>query len=83
MNDRLIQETRQAQAVMLVQFSEEMENISSQWKGDAKEKAEKILNAALVGDREATAKLLQDALNNSIQAMQKMVADSLAEAHDL
>ena len=45
-NQRLLEENRKAQQEMLAQFKEEMENISSQWKNDANEKAEKVLNAA-------------------------------------
>lgn len=83
MNERLIEETRQAQATMLVEFREEMEYISSQWKDDAKEKAEKILNVALMGSKEAMARVLQDSTNESVQTIKKMIADSLAEARDL
>lgn len=83
MNERLLEENRQAQQKMLAQFKEEMENISSQWKHDANEKAEKILNAALAGSKEAMASLLQESTIESVQSMKKMISDSLAEAHDL
>ncbi|WP_412757889.1 conjugal transfer protein TraM [Legionella bozemanae] len=83
MHDRLIEETRQAQAAMLTQFREEMEGISSQWKDDSNEKAEKALNAALAGSKEVMAKLLQESTNASVHAMKKMILDSLAEAQDL
>ena len=83
MNDRLIEEARQAQAAMLTQFREEMESISSQWRDDAKEKAEKIINAALAGSKEAMARLLLESTNISAQSMERMISDSLAEARDL
>jgi hypothetical protein len=83
MNNRLIEETQQAQATMLLQFREEMENISSQWKDDAKEKAEKVLNAALAGSKEAMSKLLQETTNGAILAMKKMISDSLNEVREL
>ncbi len=83
MNDRLIEEARQAQAAMLAQFREEMESISSQWRDDAKEKAEKIINAALAGSKEAMARLLLESTNISVQSMERMISDSLAEACDL
>lgn len=83
MNDRLIEEARQAQAAMLTQFREEMESISSQWRDDAKEKAEKIINAALTGSKEAMARLLLESTNVSVQSMERMISDSLAEARDL
>lgn len=83
MNDRLLEENRQAQQALLAQFKEEMELISSQWKDDAKEKAAKVLNAALIASKEAMAKLLQESTSESVQAMQKMISDSLVEARDL
>jgi len=83
MNERLIEETRQAQAAMVVQFREEMENISSQWKDDAKKKAEKILNVALMASKEAMARVLQNSTNESVQIIKKIITDSLAETRDL
>ncbi|RUR14189.1 conjugal transfer protein TraM [Legionella sp. km772] len=83
MNNRLIEDVRQAQAAMLTQFREEMESISSQWRDDAKEKAEKIINAALAGSKEAMARLLLESTNISVQSMERIISDSLAEAHDL
>lgn len=83
MNDRLIEETREAQVAMLAQFREEMEGISSQWKDNAKEKAEKILNAALTAGHEAMAKLLKESTSESVHVMKKMISDALVEAHAL
>lgn len=83
MNDRLIEDTRKAQAAMLAQFREEMESISSQWKNDAKEKAEKILNAALAGSKEAMSKLLQESTSESVHTMKKIISDLLTEAREL
>ena len=82
-NEKLLEENRKAQQDMLVQFKEEMENISSQWKNDANEKAEKILNVALTGSKEVMARLLQESTNESACAMKKMMSDSLAEARDM
>ena len=83
MNERLVEENRKAQQKMLAQFKEEMENISSRWKDDAREKAEKILNVALAGGKEAMVRLLQDSTRESVQVIKKMISDSLAEAQDL
>ena len=83
MNERLLEETRKAQQEMLAQFKEEMENISSQWKHDAKEKAEKVLNVALAGSKEAMNQILQQASGESAQVMKKLVSDSLTEAREL
>ncbi|HAT9718740.1 TPA: conjugal transfer protein TraM [Legionella pneumophila subsp. pneumophila] len=81
MNEQLIEENRKAQQDLLVQFREEMEGISSQWKDDAKEKAEKVLNAALASSKETINRLLHEATKESVQAMKKLISDSLIEAH--
>ncbi|HHG8519010.1 TPA: conjugal transfer protein TraM [Legionella pneumophila] len=81
MNAQLIEEHRKAQQDLLVQFREEMEGISSQWKDDAKEKAEKVLNAALASSKEAIARLLHESTKESVQAMKKLISDSLVEAY--
>lgn len=83
MNEKLLEENRKAQQEMLAQFKEEMENISSQWKDDAKDKAEKVLNAALTCGKEAMFSLMKESTYESVQAMKKMILDSLSEAHDL
>ncbi len=83
MNERLLEENRKAQQDMLAQFKEEMESISSQWKDDARGKAEKILNLALARGKEAMSRLLQESTSESVHAMKKMVSDSLAEARAL
>ncbi|HEL9664700.1 TPA: conjugal transfer protein TraM [Legionella pneumophila] len=81
MNEQLIEENRKAQQDLLVQFREEMEGISSQWKDDAKEKAEKVLNAALASSKEAITRLLHESTKESVQVMKKLISDSLIEAH--
>ncbi|HAU0965794.1 conjugal transfer protein TraM [Legionella israelensis] len=83
MNEQLIEENRKAQQDLLVKFREEMEGISSQWKDDAKEKAEKVLNAALASSKEAITRLLHESTKESVQAMQKLLSDSLIEARSL
>ncbi|HAW6257059.1 TPA: conjugal transfer protein TraM [Legionella pneumophila] len=83
MNEKLLEENRKAQQDMLNQFKEEMENISSQWKVDAKEKAEKLLNAALASSKEAMNQLLRDATNEFVHVMKNVISDSLMKAKDL
>lgn len=83
MNNRLIEETQQAQTAMLAQFREEMENISSQWKDDAKEKAEKVLNSALAGSKDAMTRLIRESTNELANTIKKIISDSLTEAHQL
>lgn len=83
MNERLLDENRQAQQEMLDQFKEEMENISSQWRDYAKEKAEKTLNAALVASKEVMEKTLKESTSESVQTIRKMISGSLIEARVL
>ncbi|HAU1711841.1 TPA: conjugal transfer protein TraM [Legionella pneumophila] len=83
MNDRLLEENLKAQQEMLTQFKEEMESISSQWKVDAKDKAEKVLNAALASSKEAMNKILREATNEFVYVMKNVISDSLTEAKDL
>ncbi|ADG23853.1 conjugal transfer protein TraM [Legionella pneumophila] len=83
MNDRLLEENRKVQQEMLTQFREEMESISSQWKVDAIDKAEKVLNAALASSKEAMNKILREATNEFVYVMKNVISDSLTEAKDL
>ena len=62
LNERLLQDSATAQEKILERFKEEMEAISHRWSEDAKQKAEKTLNAALTAGREAMLKGMQDAV---------------------
>ncbi len=83
MNDRLIEESRQAQAAMLAQFREEMEAISSQWRDDAKEKAEKVLNAALAVSKETVTRVSKEFTSDYNQITKKLMDDLLIETRGL
>lgn len=83
MNEKLLEENRKAQQELLTQFKEEMESIASQWKDDAKEKAEKIINAALAGGKEVMATMLQESTKGSVLTVKKVIEESLAEAHNI
>ncbi|KTD46340.1 conjugal transfer protein TraM [Legionella quateirensis] len=83
MNAQLIEENRKAQQDLLIQFREEIESISSQWKDDAKEKAEKVLNAALASSKESVNRLLQESTKELVQVMKKLIADLLINTHSL
>lgn len=83
MNEQLIEENRKAQQDLLLQFREEMEGISSQWKDDAKEKAEKVLNIALTSSKEAMTRLLQESNRETLQSINTLISALLFEAHSL
>lgn len=83
MNEKLLEENRRMQEAMLTKFGEEIESISSQWKDDAKEKAEKILNITLANSKEVMARLINDSTNESINTMKNMISNSLNEIRDM
>jgi CBS-domain-containing membrane protein len=66
---RLMQDSAAAQQEILDHFKEEMEAIAHRWGDDAKNKAERTLNAALIASREAMMATMQDGA--------KMAAESL------
>jgi cell division septum initiation protein DivIVA len=47
MNARLLEDSAKAQQAMLERYKEELEALSARWSSDAKQKAERVLNAAL------------------------------------
>ncbi len=59
-NNRLLQDSAAAQQTLLTQFKEELEAVSLRWQTDSKEKAERVLNAALSASKTAMEKLLHD-----------------------
>ncbi len=54
-NSRLLQDSAKAQQVQLENYKEEMEALAHRWGIDAKEKAERILNASLTASNDAVA----------------------------
>jgi hypothetical protein len=59
-NNRLLQDSAAAQQVQLDQFKEELEELSLRWKSDAKDKAERVVNAALTASKNAMDQILRD-----------------------
>jgi hypothetical protein len=78
MNERLLEENRKTQEKLLAEFKKEMQVISSQWQSAAKEKAERVLNAALASSKEVVAKLLQDSVKATIHDMKKLIFHDVA-----
>ena len=59
-NNRLMQDSSKAQQAQLDQFKEELEALALRWGTDAKDKAERILNAALTASKGAMDKAMQE-----------------------
>ena len=59
-NHRLMQDTSKAQQAQLDHYKEELEALALRWGNDAKDKAERILNAALSASKEAMHQAMQE-----------------------
>ena len=59
-NTRLLQDSAKAQQVMLDQYKEELEALALRWGNDARDKAERILNASLTASKGAMVKVMQE-----------------------
>lgn len=75
-NMRLMQDSAKAHQVQFDQLKEELESLSQRWGSDAKEKAERILNAALDASKGAMDQLMQDGAKTAAAA----VADEVNKA---
>src|SRR6476620_4830080 len=59
-NSRLMQDSSKAQQAQLDHYKEELEALALRWGNDAKEKAERILNASLSAAKDAIDQLMQE-----------------------
>lgn len=66
-NEKLMQESSESQQKILDSFKEELEDIANRWGDDAKNKAERTLNAALAASREAMTNLMQEGVRLAIE----------------
>lgn len=76
-NKRLMQESQKAQQEMLDQFKSELEGISLRWSADAKDKAERILNASLNASKASMEQLLQAGAKEFVTTIKSEVDASL------
>lgn len=79
MNSRLLEQHRTAQKELLSNFKEEIEQISSQWQDDAKNKAEKILNSALEASKSAIESQLSIAATEHASLVKAELVKSVEE----
>lgn len=70
-NDRLMQESTEAQQSLLNAFKSELEEIAHRWGEDAKNKAERTLNAALAASKDAMQKGMQQGAVAAVEAIQR------------
>ncbi|WP_426811694.1 conjugal transfer protein TraM (plasmid) [Pseudomonas sp. WOUb67] len=80
LNKELLAAGTKAQEEQLEQFKSELEGIAYQWGNDAKEKAERILNASLAASKEAMASLMKASAAEAATAMQAELEKALRRA---
>jgi ElaB/YqjD/DUF883 family membrane-anchored ribosome-binding protein len=78
-NERLMQDSAAAQQEILDRFKEELESIAHRWGDDAKNKAERTLNAALTASREAMHKTMQDGAKAAAEVVRSEVEAAAAQ----
>jgi hypothetical protein len=72
-NERLMRDSEAAQQEILDRFKEEMEAIAHRWGDDAKNKAERTLNAALIASREAMMATMHDGAKAATESLRREV----------
>ena len=68
-NNRLLQNGQKTQQEMLEQHKEELEAIAMRWSEDAKDKAERIVNASLAASKKAMATMMTAGAQETIQTV--------------
>jgi chromosome condensin MukBEF ATPase and DNA-binding subunit MukB len=77
LNNRLLQASQKAQQALLDQYKAELEELSLRWSADAKEKAERILNASLDASKVAMEQLMRASAQEMITTIKAEVDASL------
>ena len=76
-NNRLMQDSEKAQRAMLDQYKEELEALALRWGVDAKDKAERILNASLLASKDAMGGIMQESAKATAAAMRSEIESAL------
>jgi len=78
-NEKLMQDSAAAQQVILNTFKEELEDIAHRWGDDAKNKAERTLNAALLASREEMMKVMQEGAKVAAESVRREVEAGISK----
>jgi hypothetical protein len=78
LNNRLLQAGQKAQQALLDQYKAELEDLSLRWSADAKEKAERILNASLDASKVAMDQLMRASAKEMITTIKTEIDASLS-----
>jgi hypothetical protein len=77
LNHRLMQANQKAQQALLDQYKSELEGISLRWSTDARDKAERILNASLDASKITMEQLLQAGAKEVVTTIKSEVDTSI------
>jgi len=77
-NNRLMADSSKAQQAQLDQYKEELEGLALRWGNDAKDKAERILNAALAASKAAMGKEMKEGVKAAASAVRGEIDAALA-----
>jgi CBS-domain-containing membrane protein len=78
-NERLMQDSAAAQQEILDHFKEELEAIAHRWGDDAKNKAERTLNAALTASREAMTNTMGEGAKSAAELIRREIKAASAQ----
>ncbi|OAI14550.1 conjugal transfer protein TraM [Methylomonas lenta] len=76
-NNRLLQDGAKAQQDMLDQFKQELESMAMLWSEDAKNKAERIVNASLNASKESMENIMAQGARDTIKTVRLEIDSSL------
>ena len=77
LNNRLLQASQKAQQALLDQYKTELEDLSLRWSAEAKEKAERILNASLDASKVAMDQFMRASAKEIITTIKTEIDASL------
>lgn len=77
-NNRLLQDGAKAQQDMLDQFKQELEAMAMRWSEDAKNKAERIVNASLNASKESMENMMAQGARDTIKTVRAEIDSSLS-----
>jgi len=78
-NEKLMRDSAVAQQAILNTFKEELEDIAHRWGDDAKNKAERTLNAALLASREEMMKVMQEGAKVAAESVRREVEAGISK----
>ena len=79
-NLRLMQDSAKAQQIQLDQYKEELEGLTKRWGNDARDKAERILNASLTASKDAMESVMEEGAKRAAAALVEEVDTLLGAA---